>query len=174
MVLPLHGSKFSYSRRIESSLETSRAKDTSTQLDKWFDKYKKFVSKFYRDQPQIVYNPDKSGFSRGRLASCDWYNKESPRYPHTSLLPHKKLECFVHMLKLSHPPFLVYPQPQSTSYDQLIRSRKGVIEYTEKVSMNSKLFLKVLNHFDKYACLERPVILLEDCISSHSIDVCQE
>ena len=61
-------------KRIESSLESSRAKDTSTELDKWFDKYKKFVSQFNRDQPQIVYNPDKSGFSRGRLASCDWYN----------------------------------------------------------------------------------------------------
>ncbi|WAR27972.1 hypothetical protein MAR_013676, partial [Mya arenaria] len=56
--------------RKESSLENSRAKVTSMQLDDWFSKFYKFVSDLHLlDKPDRVYNADESGFSMGSKAS---------------------------------------------------------------------------------------------------------
>ena len=57
-------------KRKESSLENSRAKVTSKQLDEWFNNYKKFVSQLHLlDQHRRTYNSDKSGFSMGSKPS---------------------------------------------------------------------------------------------------------
>jgi len=73
------------------------------QLDEWFDKYKKFVSQFHLlDQPQLVYTPDKCGFSRGdKLSSVIGIFKNCPRYPPYIFVAKQKMQCFMHMLKLS-------------------------------------------------------------------------
>lgn len=166
-------------KRKESSLENSRAKVTSKQLDEWFDKYKKFVSQLHLlDQPQRIYNADESGFSMGSKPSSviGPTKKNCPSNPPHLCGQTKKRLTGMFCANAEGdviPPFLVYPQPKPTAYDPLIGSRKGtVIEYTEKGWMNSKTFLEFLKHFNKYACSERPVILLVDSVSSHmSIEV---
>ncbi|KAH3816585.1 hypothetical protein DPMN_118103 [Dreissena polymorpha] len=56
--------------RKESSLENSRAKVTSEELDRWFANYYKFVSELHLlDKPNRVYNADELGFSMGSKAA---------------------------------------------------------------------------------------------------------
>ena len=166
-------------KRKESSLENSRAKVSSNQLDEWFDKYYKFVSGLHLlDQPSRIYNADESGFSMGSKPSSviGPTKVNCPRNPpHLCGQTKKRLTgMFCANAEGSViPPFLIYPKPRPTAYDPLIGTRKGtVIEYTEKGWMNNDSFLEFLKHFDKYACPERPVILLIDNVSSHmSIEV---
>ena len=166
-------------KRKESSLENSRAKVTSKQLDEWFNNYKKFVSQLHLlDQPQRIYKADESGFSMGSKPSSviGPTKKNCPSNPPHLCGQTKKRLTGMFCANAEGdviPPFLVYPQPKPTAYDPLIGSRNGtVIEYTEKGWMNSKTFLEFLKHFNKYACSKRPVILLVDSVSSHmSIEV---
>ncbi|XP_045177895.2 jerky protein homolog-like [Mercenaria mercenaria] len=161
-------------KRQESSLENSRAKVTSQQLDKWFASYYKFLSELHLlDKPHRVYNADESGFSMGSKASVviGPTKKEYPdNLPHLCGQTKKRLTGMFCANAEGEviPPFLVYPQPKPSAYDPLIGSRKGTaVEYTEKGWMNGKTFLKFLQHFDQYASQERPVLLLIDSVSSH-------
>lgn len=45
--------------------------------------------------------------------------------------------------------------------------RGSTFVYTKKGLMNSDAFCAFLDHFDKYAGQERPVVLLIDSVSSH-------
>lgn len=160
--------------RKESSLESSRAKVTSAELDNWFSKYYKFVSELHLlDKPNRVYNADESGFSMGSKAGSVIGPTKSDfpgNLPHLSGNSKKRLTAMFCGNAEGDiiPPFLVYPSPQPTAYDPLINSRKGtVIDYTDKGWMNAKTFFKFLKHFDEYACQDRPVILLIDSVSSH-------
>ena len=66
------------------------------------------------------------------------------------------------------PPQRVYPEPKPTAYDHLINATRGtVIEYSPKGWMNTAIFSSFLDHLDKYAGEERPVVLLIDSVSSH-------
>ena len=161
-------------KRNESTLENSRAKVTTKQLSAWFENYRKFVSELHMlDKPHRIYNADESGFSMGSKASTviGPTKGEYPRnVPHLCGQTKKRLTAMFCANAAGEviPPFLVYPLPKPTAYDPLIGSRKGTAVYhTEKGWMNNQAFLNFLNHFDKHAGQERPVILLIDSVSSH-------
>lgn len=66
------------------------------------------------------------------------------------------------------PPFLVYPEPKRRGYNPLSGSIDGTdLAYTKKGWMDRATFSKFTDHFDRYAGVERPVLLLFDSVSSH-------
>lgn len=66
------------------------------------------------------------------------------------------------------PPFLVYPEPKPRGYNPLTGATEGSdIAYTKKGWMDAQTFSKFIDHFDKYAGVERPIVLLVDSVSSH-------
>lgn len=66
------------------------------------------------------------------------------------------------------PPFLVYPEPKPRGYNPLSGSIDGTdLAYTKKGWMDRATFSKFIDHFDRYAGVERPVWLLLDSVSSH-------
>ena len=66
------------------------------------------------------------------------------------------------------PPFFVYPEPQPSAYDPLLKTIRGSkVAYTQKGWMDSRAFSQFIDHFDEFAGPERPVVLLFDSVSSH-------
>ena len=66
------------------------------------------------------------------------------------------------------PPYFVYPQPKPKGYNPLNGAMEGAdIAYTQKGWINNVTFGKFIDHFDKIAGPNRPVVLLFDSVSSH-------
>ncbi|XP_060599869.1 jerky protein-like [Ruditapes philippinarum] len=66
------------------------------------------------------------------------------------------------------PPFFVFPEPKPRAYDPLNGVPEGsYIAYTKKGWMDGTTFSKFIDHFDKFAGVERPVVLLLDSVGSH-------
>ncbi|XP_038046939.1 uncharacterized protein LOC119721120 [Patiria miniata] len=165
-------------RRKEASLESSRIKVTQSKLDRWFDSYYQFVSSLnLLDKPHRIWNADETGFQMGSK-SGHVIGPTTSEY--TGSLPHLTGGSTKQRLTVMYcgnaegelmPPFFVFPKPRPTAYDPLVGSTRGsAVTYTKKGWMNGDTFSKFLDHFDRNAGPERPVILLIDSASCH-IDV---
>ncbi|XP_071799787.1 uncharacterized protein [Asterias amurensis] len=165
-------------RRKDSVLESSRVRVTQDKVVEWFDSYREFVSDLQLlDKPHRVWNADETGFQMGSK-SGHVIGPTKSEYP--SSLPHLSGGSSKQRLTVMFcgsaegalmPPFFVFPKPCPTAYDPLVGSARGsAVHYTKKGWMDSDTFLKFLDHFDRHAGPERPVILLIDSASCH-IDV---
>lgn len=66
------------------------------------------------------------------------------------------------------PPFMVYPQPNPKEYNSLTGGvENSEITYTQKGWMDAEAFGQFIEHSDKNAGDQRPVLLLIDRVSSH-------
>ena len=66
------------------------------------------------------------------------------------------------------PPFIIYPEPKPRGFNSLTGSCESCeITYTKKGWMDTSTFKLFIDHFDKYAVKERPIVLLIDSVSSH-------
>ena len=171
----LHRHRDKLEPRQECQLETSRAKVTAEQMDKWFDGYKTFLSeRDLLDKPHRVYNADETGFTMG---SKPGKVIGPPKLDHKSQIPHvpggSTKQRFTVMYCANAegylmPPFFVYPEPQPSAYDPLLKTIRGSkVAYTQKGWMDSRASSQFIDHFDEFAGPERPVVLLFDSVSSH-------
>ena len=65
-------------------------------------------------------------------------------------------------------PFIIYPEPKPKGFNLLTGSSEGCeITYAKKGWMDTSTFKLFIDHFDKYAVKERPIVLLIDSVSSH-------
>ena len=161
--------------RQETLLDYCRSKVTKEKMDNWFVGYNEFLSNLeLLDKPHRVWNADETGFSMGSKAG----KVIGPtKATHPNAIPHVSGGSVKQRLTVMYcasgdgtliPPQLVYPEPKPTAYDPLINATRGtVIEYSPKGWMNTAIFSSFLDHFDKYAGEERPVVLLIESVSSH-------
>ena len=153
-----------------------RSKVTPEKMDKWFSDYKDFISDLeLMDKPHRIWNADETGFAMGSKGG----NVLGPsKAVYAGPIPHVSGGSGKDRLTVMYsaanaegtlmPPFLVYPEPRPTAYDPLTGATRGTsVEYSTKGWMNSNIFLTFIDHFDRHAGEERPVVLLIDSVSSH-------
>jgi hypothetical protein len=161
--------------RNESNLEASRSKVTKETLDTWFEQFTTFVSDLnLMDKPERIFNADETGFTMGSKAgkvigpTREAYPESVPHVSGGSTKARLTVMFCGNADGTLIPPFLVYPDPKPKAYDPLVGGITGsVVHYTKKGWMDNPTFLKFLEHFDKNAGDQRPVILLVDSCSSH-------
>lgn len=156
----------------ESTLELSRAKVTREVIDKWYSNFRDFlVSKKLLDQPAQLWNADETGFSMASKATrvIGPARGSKTHVPHVTAGKERLTVMFVGSAAgKMMPPFIIYPEPKPRGYKPLTGALEGsTIEYTKKGWMDASTFSKFIDHFDKHAGEERPVLLLIDSVSSH-------
>lgn len=159
----------------ETLLETSRSKVTHESMDKWFTDYRAFLSKRdLLDKGHRIWNIDETGFTMGSKPEkvIGPVKSVAPDdCPHVSGGSSKERLIVLYSANAEGsmmPPFFVYPEPKPRSYNPMKGAQRGsTFVYTKKGLMNSDAFCAFLDHFDKYAGQERPVVLLIDSVSSH-------
>lgn len=156
----------------ETALELNRAKVTKDVTDRWYSDFKTFlISKDLLDKPSRIWNADESGFNMGSNKS----KVIGPARSTKSHVPHvtagKQRLTVMYCGNASGqmmPPFFVYPEPKPRGYNPLTGAQEGSeIKYTKKGWMDAATFSLFIDHFDKFAGAERPVLLLIDSVSSH-------
>ncbi|XP_041361896.1 uncharacterized protein LOC121377863 [Gigantopelta aegis] len=161
--------------RTEVPLEACRSKLTREQVDNWYCRYRDFIiEKGLLESPSRIWNADETGFCMGSTPGKvigPIKEKGSYHIPHVTGGSSKErltaLFCASADGRMM-PPFLVYPAPKPQGCNPLTGGLNGsAIEYTKKGWMTADAFLKFINHFDKHAGPERPVLLLIDSVSSH-------
>lgn len=66
------------------------------------------------------------------------------------------------------PPFIINPEPNPRGFNALTGSSEGCeITYTKKGWMDTSTFKLFIDHLDKYAVKERPIVLLIYSVSNH-------
>ncbi|XP_052233020.1 uncharacterized protein LOC127845885 [Dreissena polymorpha] len=157
--------------RTETPLELKRSKVTKDVTDNWYLKFRNFlVNKECIDKPSRIWNADETGFNMGS-------NKSRVIGPAQRDLSVPHITAGKERLAVMYcgcangqlmPPFLVFPEPKPRSYNPLNGATQGsAIAYTKKGWMDAVTFGKCIDHFDKYAGTDRPVVLLLDSVSSH-------
>jgi hypothetical protein len=163
--------------RKETPLESCRAKLTKDKTDKWYGDFRDFLVRVdLICKPSRIWNADETGFCMGSSASKQKVigptrKDQSDQVPHISG-GHSKQRLTVMYCGCADgsmmPPFMVYPAPQPRGYNPLTGAMEGsAIAYTKKGWMDAETFCKFIDHFDKHAGPERPVVLLIDSVSSH-------
>ncbi|XP_014673791.1 PREDICTED: uncharacterized protein LOC106814043 [Priapulus caudatus] len=163
--------------RKETLLENCRAKLTKNATDKWFGGFRDFLARAdVLDKPSRIWNADETGFCMGSSASKQKIIGP-PRKENAHQVPHvsggnSKQRLTVMFCGSADgrmmPPFLVYPSPQPRGYNPLTGAiEDSEIAYTKKGWMDADTFCKFIQHFDKHAGTDRPVVLLIDSVSSH-------
>ena len=161
--------------RREVPLEYSRSKLTREKIDTWYLEYRNFlISLNLLTEPHRIWNADETGFNMGSKAGKvigPTMSKHSYQVPHVTGGSSKERLTALFCCNADGqmmPPFLVYPSPAPKGLNPLMGAMAGsVIEYTKKGWMDTNTFIKFIDHFDKYAGPERPVVLIVDSVSSH-------
>ncbi|WAQ99701.1 JERKL-like protein, partial [Mya arenaria] len=158
-------------RRTETPLELKRSKLSKSVIDEWYSKYRNFlISIDCLDKPSRIWNADESGFNMGSAsAKVIGPTRRDLAVPHITAGKQRLTVMYCgRATGEMMPPFFVFPEPKPRSYNPLNGSLEGsAIAYTKKGWMDSKTFDKFIDHFDKYAGQERPVVLLIDSVGSH-------
>ncbi|WAR25177.1 JERKL-like protein [Mya arenaria] len=158
-------------RRTETPLELKWSKLSKSVIDEWYSKYRNFlISIDCLDKPSRIWNADESGFNMGSAsAKVIGPTRRDLAVPHITAGKQRLTVMYCgRATGEMMPPFFVFPEPKPRSYNPLNGSLEGsAIAYTKKGWMDSKTFDKFIDHFDKYAGQERPVVLLIDSVGSH-------
>ena len=161
--------------RHEVPLEYSRAKLTSADMDKWYHNFREFVTaKGLLEKPERIWNADECGFAMGSKAGkvigpvkCS----DSFQVPHVTGSSSKARLTVMFCGSAGGqmmPPFLVYPSPKPAGCNPLNGASPGtVIQYTQKGWMDAVTFGKFIEHVDRHAGTERPILLIIDSLASH-------
>ena len=157
--------------RTETPLELKRSKLTKDVTDKWYTNFRDFlISIRCLDKPSRIWNCDETGFSMGsNKAKVIGPSNRDSQVPH--ITGGKQRLTVMYCGSASGqmiPPYFVYPEPKPRSYNPLSGATEGSdIAFTKKGWMDGETFGKFINHFDKFAGQDRPVVLLLDSVSSH-------
>lgn len=122
------------------------------------------------DKPSKIWNADETGFNMGSNKSkVIGPTRRDLGVPHISFGKQRLTVMFCGSASGQMMlPFLVYPEPKPRGYNPLNGSIDGTdLAYTKKGWMDRATFSKFIDHFDRYAGVERPVLLLFDSVSSH-------
>ena len=158
------------SLKPETQLELCRSKVTKDKTDRWYSSFRDFlISKNLIDKPSRIWNADETGFNMGSNKSKVIGPARVTRVPHVTAGKQRLTVMYCGSASgQMMPPFFVYPGPRPRGYNPLTGSTEGSdIAYTKKGWMDATTFAKFIDHFDKHAGTERPVILLIDSVSSH-------
>ncbi|XP_052219882.1 uncharacterized protein LOC127837083 isoform X2 [Dreissena polymorpha] len=159
------------SSRIETPLELKRSKLTKEKTDLWYNSFRDFlIDKNLIDKPSRIWNADETGFNMGSNKSkVIGPAKRDLSVPHITSGKQRLTVMFCGSATgQMMPPFLVYPEPKPRGYNPLNGSIEGSdIAFTKKGWMDVDTFSKFIDHFDKFAGTDRPVVLLMDSVSSH-------
>ena len=158
------------SLKPETALELCRSKLTKDKTDQWYSSFKNFlISKNLIDKPSRIWNADETGFNMGSNKSKVIGPSRVARVPHVTAGKQRLTVMYCGSASgQMMPPFFVYPEPRPRGYNPLTGSTEGSdIAYTKKGWMDATTFAKFVDHFDKHAGTERPVVLPIDSISSH-------
>ena len=156
----------------ETALELNRAKVTKDVTDRWYSDFRTFlISKQLLNKPSRIWNADESGFNMGSNKSKVIGPARSTKshVPHVTAGKQRLTVMFCGSASgQMMPPFFVYPEPRPRGYNPLTGAQEGSeIRYTKKGWMDAATFSLFIDHFDKFAGAERPVLLLIDSVSSH-------
>lgn len=161
-------------KRTETSLEISRVKVTTEEVDDWFHKYRMFISDNHLDKPERVYNADETGFTMGsKSGQVIGPSKKLQKEPVPHVTGGRSKERVTGMYCANAegtilPPFFVFAKPKPKSYDLLAGShRYARAEFTDKGWMDAETFRKFIQHLHTHAVKERPIVLLIDSVGSH-------
>lgn len=159
------------SSRVETSLELKRSQLTKDKLDPWYTRFREFLqNKDLLNQPGRIYNADETGFNMGgNKSKVIGPTRRDLNVPHISCGKQRLTVMFCgNAAGQMIPPYFVYPEPKPKGYNPLNGSLEGSqIAYTPKGWMDKTTFAQFMDHFNKYAGNERPVVLLFDSVSSH-------
>lgn len=161
--------------RTETPLESSRAKLTKEQTDRWYNKFRDYLKSIgLLEKPSRIYNADESGFSlgsvAGRVIGPSRTSSNISQIPHVSGCSKQRFTVMYCAAAdgAMIPPFIIFPEPKPRGYNPLTGSAEGTeISYTKKGWMDGPTFQKFIEHFNLHAVKERPVVLLVDSVSSH-------
>lgn len=158
-------------QRVETALELKRSQVTKEKMDAWYDRFRDFLLSIgLIDKPSKIWNADETGFNMGSNKSkVIGPTRRDLGVPHISFGKQRLTVMFCGSASgQMMPPFLVYPEPKPRGYNPLSGSIDGTdLAYTKKGWMDRATFSKFIDHFDRYAGVERPVLLLFDSVSSH-------
>ncbi|XP_062593403.1 uncharacterized protein LOC134254888 [Saccostrea cucullata] len=158
-------------QRVETALELKRSRVTKEKVDAWYDRFRDFLLSIdLIDKPNKIWNADETGFNMGSNKSkVIGPTRRDLGVPHISFGKQRLTVMFCGSASgQMMPPFLVYPEPKPRGYNPLNGSLDGTdIAYTKKGWMDRATFSKFVDHFDRHAGVERPVLLLFDSVSSH-------
>lgn len=158
-------------QRVETALELKRSEVTKEKMDAWYDRFRDFLLSIgLIDKPSKIWNADETGFNMGSNKSkVIGPTRRDLGVPHISFGKQRLTVMFCGSASgQMMPPFLVYPEPKPRGYNPLSGSIDGTdLAYTKKGWMDRATFSKFIYHFDRYAGVERPVLLLFDSVSSH-------
>lgn len=139
--------------RTETPLESSRAKLTKVQTDRWYNKFRDYLKSVdLLDKPSRIYNADEPGFSTGSVAGR--VIGPSRTSSNTLQIPHvsgRSKQQFTVMYCAAADgamlsPFIIFPEPKPRGYYPLTGSGEGTeITYTKKGWMDGPTFQKSLN-----------------------------
>ncbi|XP_060563977.1 jerky protein-like [Ruditapes philippinarum] len=167
----LNRNKHIISSRTETDLELKRSKVTKQKTDEWYNRFKDFlIDKELINLPGRIWNADEVGFNMGANKSkVIGPARRDLAVPHITSGKQRLTVMFCgNAAGQMLPPYFVYPEPKPRGYNPLSGALEGAdIAYTQKGWMNNITFGKFIDHFDKFAGPERPIVLLFDSVSSH-------
>ena len=159
------------SSRTETDLEMKRSKVTKEKTDLWYSKFRDFlIENNLIEAPSRIWNADEAGFNMGSNKSkVIGPSRKDLNVPHITSGKQRLTVMFCgNAAGQMMPPYFIYPEPKPKGYNPLNGALEGSdIAFTKKGWMNNVTFSKFIDHFDKHAGRERPVVLLFDSVSIH-------